>query len=74
MVLFAELQAAELFAVYFPACVELCETKISNLRVDTHHENKIKQHQIEKSGFEKCGIIYIEDGSPRIAYKKAIDL
>ena len=58
----------------FPACVKLCEEKISNLRVDTHHDNKIMQHQIEKSGFEKCGIIYIEDGSPRIAYQKVIDL
>ena len=58
----------------FPVCVEFCEAKISNLRVDTHHDNKIMQHQIEKFGFEKCGIIYIEDGSPRIAYQKAIDL
>ena len=58
----------------FPACVKFCEAKISNLRVDTHFDNKIMQHQIEKSGFEKCGIIYIEDGSPRIAYQKVIDL
>ena len=26
------------------------------------------QKQIEKSGFKKCGTIYVEDGSPRIAY------
>ena len=58
----------------FSACVKFCEKKISNLRVDTHHDNKIMQHQIEKSGFEKCGIIYIEDGSPRIAYQKVIDI
>ena len=56
----------------FPACVKFCEAKISNLRVATHYDNKIMQHQIEKSGFEKCGIIYIEDGSPRIAYQKVI--
>ena len=56
----------------FPACAEFCEAKISNLRVDTHLDNKIMQHQIEKFGFEKCGIIYIEDGSPRIAYQKVI--
>ena len=24
---------------------------------------------LEKAGFKKCGIIYIEDGSPRIAYE-----
>ena len=23
---------------------------------------------IEKSGFKKCGIIHVRDGSPRIAY------
>ena len=58
----------------FPACVKFCEEKISNLRVDTHHDNKIMQHQIEKCGFEKCCIIYIKYGSPRIAYQKVIDL
>lgn len=56
----------------FPACVKFCEEKISNIRVDTHSDNKIMQHQIEKNGFEKCGIIYVEDGSPRIAYHKVI--
>ena len=58
----------------FPACVKFCEAKIFNLRVDTHHDNKLMRHQIEKSGFEKCGIIYIEDGSSRIAYQNVIDL
>ena len=28
------------------------------------------QHLIEKNGFQRCGIIYVEDGSPRIAYEK----
>lgn len=28
------------------------------------------QHKIEKNGFTRCGIIYITDGSPRIAYQK----
>jgi hypothetical protein len=26
------------------------------------------QRLIEKSGFKKCGIIHVRDGSPRIAY------
>lgn len=56
----------------FPVCLEFCEEKISNIRIDTHHDNKIMQHQIEKCGFEKCGIIYFKDGSPRIAYQKVI--
>ena len=27
------------------------------------------QHVLEKNGFVPCGIIYVEDGSPRIAYQ-----
>ena len=50
--------------------VEYCETMINHLRIDTHFDNKIMQHLIEKNGFKKCGIIYVEDGSPRYAYEK----
>lgn len=35
-----------------------------------HKDNKITRHLIEKNGFAKCGIIYVADGSPRIAYEK----
>ena len=51
-------------------CVSFCESIIPNLRIDTHNDNKVMQHQIEKNGFTKCGTIYVEDGSPRIAYQK----
>lgn len=50
----------------FGWCVEQC----GNVRVDTHADNKIMQHVIEKSGFVRCGRIYAEDGTPRIAYQK----
>jgi hypothetical protein len=50
--------------------VEFCEKKISHLRIDTHFDNKIMQHLIEKNGFQKCGIIYVADGSPRFAYER----
>ena len=43
---------------------------ISNIRIDTHKNNKTMQHVVEKLGFSRCGIIYIEDGTPRIAYQK----
>ncbi len=49
--------------------VDFCKTIISNIRIDTHHNNKTMQHVVEKIGFTKCGIIYIEDGTPRIAYQ-----
>ena len=44
------------------------KTKINHIRIDTHHDNKIMQRAIAKQGFSRSGIIYLEDGSPRIAY------
>lgn len=57
----------------FAQCLQFCEGKISNIRIDTHRDNKTMQHLIEKHGFERCGIIYVADGSPRIAYQKVND-
>ena len=54
----------------FAACVDYCAQKCSYLRVDTHHDNRPMQRVIEKAGFRRCGIIYIADGSPRIAYDR----
>lgn len=53
----------------FDTCIKFCQSKISNLRIDTHSDNKIMQHLIEKNNFERCGIIYVEDGTPRIAFQ-----
>ncbi|QAT42989.1 N-acetyltransferase [Aminipila luticellarii] len=53
----------------FGRCLDFCTQKISNLRIDTHHDNHTMQHLIETNGFERCGIIYVQDGSPRIAYQ-----
>ncbi len=39
-----------------------------NIRIDTHEDNKVMQHSLEKLGFVKCGIIYLTNGEPRIAY------
>lgn len=50
--------------------LDFCKSKIDNLRIDTHEDNHIMQHLIEKYGFQKCGIIYVDDGSPRIAYQR----
>lgn len=52
------------------AAVKYCENIISHLRIDTHHDNRVMQHVVEKHGFQRCGIIYIADGSPRIAYER----
>ena len=50
------------------AAVAFGKTKINHIRIDTHHDNKIMQRAIAKQGFSRSGIIYLEDGSPRIAY------
>lgn len=54
----------------FHECIRFCEMKMNNLRADTHADNTTMQHLLEKNGFIKCGIIYVDDGTPRIAYQK----
>lgn len=54
----------------FNKCIEYCSNKCDNLRIDTHKDNKIMINLIEKAGFERCGTIYVNDGTPRIAYQK----
>ncbi len=49
-------------------CFDFCKSKIDNVRCDTHHDNAFMQKKLQENGFEKCGVIYIADGSPRIAY------
>lgn len=56
----------------FKKCLDFCKSQIDNLRIDTHHNNLTMQHLVEKNGFEKCGIVYMEDGSPRIAYQYSV--
>lgn len=52
----------------FRSTSDYCKSISSNIRVDTHADNHVMQRLIEKNGYRKCGIIYIADGSPRIAY------
>ncbi|MGI6508991.1 MAG: zinc dependent phospholipase C family protein [Erysipelotrichaceae bacterium] len=44
----------------------------NNIRIDTHKDNKVMQHLLDKLKFRKCGIIYLLDGNPRIAYQKEV--
>ena len=41
-----------------------------NIRIDTHRDNTIMQHNLQKHGFTYCGIIYLENGDERLAYQK----
>ena len=52
----------------FAAAVAFGRNQCSHIRVDTHADNKPMQHLAEKHGFSRRGIIYVSDGTPRIAY------
>lgn len=47
-----------------------CMEKERHLRADTHKDNYTMQHILQKAGFEYCGIIYVEDGTERLAYER----
>lgn len=53
----------------FRAAADYCKGLADNIRIDTHHDNLVMQHCIERSGFTRCGIIYVRGNSPRIAYQ-----
>lgn len=44
--------------------------KYGNLRVDTHESNAPMRSFLSNLGFEECGIVFMGDGTPRIAYQK----
>jgi len=47
-----------------------CFRQTDNIRIDTHRDNTIMQHLLEKNGFSYCGIIYLADGDERLAYQR----
>ena len=57
----------------FEEVVEFAKSKISNIRIDTHEDNKFMREKLEKNNFKYCGIIYITDGSPRRAYQYIVE-
>lgn len=44
--------------------------RAGNLRGDTHADNLPMRRAFERNGFERCGTIWVKDGSPRIAYQR----
>ena len=50
--------------------MDSCSSRDTNIRIDTHRDNRIMQHNIEKHGFTYCGIIYLANGDERLAYQK----
>ena len=58
----------------FDDIMEYCFSCDPNIRIDTHRDNNIMQHNIGKHGFTYCGIIYLANGDERLAYQKTISL
>lgn len=53
----------------FNDCLAYCKDRTDNIRIDTHEQNLVMQHVLSKNGFKKCGVIYVRDNSPRLAYQ-----
>lgn len=51
-------------------CFEWCFYQFPNIRIDTHETNIAMQKVLERLGYQKCGIIYVADGTPRLAFQK----
>ena len=54
----------------FGQMVDYAWSVIPHLRIDTHENNAVMRHLVEKHGFQRCGVIYLEDGAPRIAFER----
>ena len=54
----------------FNDVMDYCMEVAGCLRIDTHRDNVIMRHVIERYGFTYCGIIYLLSGDERLAYQK----
>ena len=54
-------------------CLDWCEKRCNNIRIDTHRDNAVMLKVLEKAGYTLCGTIYVADGSERLAFQKTIN-
>jgi hypothetical protein len=54
----------------FASIMDFCFARDHTIRIDTHRDNLIMQHNILKHGFTYCGIILLLNGDERLAYQK----
>lgn len=52
------------------AAVDHAARYCDDIRIDTHRDNVIMRHLIEKLGFTECGIIITDDGTERLAFHR----
>lgn len=52
-------------------CLQWCFEQAENIRIDTHRDNAVMRNVLQKNGYTYCGIIYIADGTERLAFQKS---
>lgn len=57
----------------FSSIIDFCLGRDTNLRIDTHRDNRIMQHNILRHGFTYRGIIHLANGDERLAYQLLAD-
>ena len=61
--------------IVFKKIEDMCiEKGITSIKVDTHEENASMQKLLQKNNFQYCGIIFVADQSPRVAFEKILTL
>lgn len=58
----------------FHIAAEFAKSAAANIRIDTHQNNHIMQKALQREGFRRCGRIYTDNGTPRIAYQWCKDM
>ena len=53
----------------FASLLAFCRKQSTNIRIDTHRDNRIMQHLLAQNGFHYCGIILLGNGAERLAYQ-----
>lgn len=53
----------------FNAVFDYAKNIYSDLRIDTHKDNSIMRHCLEKNGFAEVGTIFLKNQEPRLAYQ-----
>lgn len=61
-------------ALIIEEMVTLClERGVGSMRGDTHRDNLPMQRMLQKNGFTPCGVIFLADGSPRVAFERILE-
>jgi len=55
-------------------CLQWCLEQCHNIRVDTHRDNLVMQEILRRNGYQRCGIIYVANGTERIAFQKTLKM